>query len=52
MFINRDELLEILEKKYGDLTDNSGCSVHNGKNYEWLSVADIVDIINECTEYD
>lgn len=52
MFINTDELLEALEKKYGDLTNDCGCSVHNGKGYEWLSIKRIVDIINDCTEYD
>ena len=52
MFINKDELLEALERKYGDLTDKCGCSVSTENGWEWLSVADIVDIINSCEEYD
>lgn len=52
MFIDKDELLELLERKYGDLTDNSGCSVSTDNGWEWLSVADIVAVINECMEYD
>ena len=52
MFINKDELLELLEEKYGDLTDNCGCSVSTENGWEWLSVAGIVDIINSCEEYD
>ena len=52
MFINKDELLELLEQKYGDLTDECGCSVFTDNGWEWLSVADIVNVINSCTEYD
>lgn len=52
MFIDKEALLEALEEKYGDLTDECGCSVFNGEDYEWLSVADIVAIINSCIEYD
>ena len=52
MLINKEELLEALERKYGDLTDERGCSVHNGEDWEWLSVADIVSVINGCIEYD
>jgi hypothetical protein len=52
MFIDKEELLELLEEKYGDLTDDSGCSVSTDNGWEWLSVADIVDVINKCTEYD
>ena len=50
--ICKQELLELLEKKYGDLTDTCGCSVQTENGYEWLSVADIVDIINECDTYE
>lgn len=52
MFINKEELLEALERKYGDLTDNCGCSVSTENGWKWLSVADIVDVINSCDEYD
>lgn len=51
MFINKDELLKTLEKKYGDLTDNSGCSVPTENGWMWLSVYQIVKIINDCEEY-
>jgi hypothetical protein len=43
-------LLEKLEAKYGDLDDRCGCNVHTDRGYEWLSVADIVDVIMEVDE--
>lgn len=52
MFIEKEELLKEIERKYGDLDDESGCSVRTDRGYTWLSVKDIVDIINICTEYD
>lgn len=52
MFISKEELLEAIERKYGDLTDECGCSVFNGEDYEWLSVKDIVNIIESCWTYD
>lgn len=52
MFIDKDELMEALERKYGDLTDGSGCSVSTDNGWEWLSVADIVEVINSCMTYD
>ena len=51
MFINKDELLELLEQKYGDLTDDCGCNVSTDNGWEWLSIKRIVDIINDCDEY-
>ena len=50
--ISKEELLEAIENKYGDLTDECGCSVYVNGEYEWLSVADIVALINECGIYD
>lgn len=50
--ICKQELLELLQNKYGDLTDGCGCSVYVDGEYEWLSVADIVKLINECCVYD
>ena len=46
------EVLDKLEEKYGDLNDESGCSVFNDNicQYEWLSVADIVKVIEEVDE--
>ena len=52
MFINKEELLEALERKYGDLTNDCGCSVSTENGWKWLSVANIVDVINSCDEYD
>lgn len=48
-FISKEELLTALTKKYGDLTDESGCYAGKGK---WLSVSNIVDIVNSLDEYD
>lgn len=50
--ICKQELLELLEQKYGDLTDECGCSVYVNGEYEWLSVADIVRIIEACDTYE
>ena len=52
MFVNKEELLKAIEKKYGDLTDDCGCSVSTDNGWEWLSVQRIVDIINDCEEYE
>ena len=52
MFIYKEELLELLERKYGNLNDSCGCNVFVNGDYEWLSVKDIVDVINDCEEYD
>lgn len=52
MFINKEELLEALESKYGNLNDERGCSVSTDNGWEWLSVADIVKVIDSCEEYD
>lgn len=43
MGIDKNKLLDALEEKYGDLNDNCGCYVNN----EWLSVKQIVEIIND-----
>ena len=55
MFIEKEELLELIERKYGDLNDDGGCYVYhnyNGEEYQWLSVKEIVDLIDYCEEYD
>ena len=39
------EVLDRIEKKYGDLDDICGCNVHTDHGYEWLSIANIVEII-------
>ena len=40
------KLKEKIEEKYGSLDDESGCYI----NGEWLSVKDIVDLIDECND--
>ena len=39
------EVLDRIEAKYGDLANERGCSVYTDNGYAWLSVADIVAII-------
>lgn len=51
-FISKEELLNALRSKYGNLDDDCGCSVYVNDEYEWLSIKDIVDVINSCGEYD
>ena len=51
MFIEKEELLKSLEKKYGDLTNDLGCTVLTDNGYRWLSIERIVEIINDCAEY-
>ena len=52
MYIEKEELMELLERKYGNLNDSCGCSVYVDGEYEWLSVKDVVDVINDCCTYD
>ena len=52
MYIEKEELMELLERKYGNLNNELGCNVFVNGEYEWLSVKDIVDVINDCEEYD
>lgn len=51
-FIEKEELLNALRNKYGDLDNDCGCSVYVNGDYEWLSIKDIVDVISSCSEYD
>lgn len=44
MALDVDKLKEKIEDKYGDLDDEIGCYV----NHNWLSVKDVVDLIDEC----
>lgn len=39
------EVLDRIEATYGDLTDERGCSVSTDNGWAWLSVANIVEII-------
>lgn len=52
MLIDKAELMERLENIFGDITDDGGCYVDTNNDYEWLSLRRIVDIINDCEEYD
>lgn len=51
-FINKDELLKALEKKFGDLSDISGAYSHTDHGFEWLSVAAIVELIESLDTYE
>ena len=44
--MNAYKLKEKIEEKYGSLDDECGCIV----NGEWLSVKDIVALIDECDD--
>lgn len=46
--VNAQDLKDMIEEKYGSLSDERGCYV----NGEWLSVRDIVDLIDECDDGD
>lgn len=50
--IDKKELLQVIENKYGDLTNDRGCYVYTGNGDRWLSIESIVEIINECCTYD
>ena len=39
------EVLDRIEAKYGDLTNERGCFISTENGHEWLSVAEIVEII-------
>ena len=52
MYIDKYELLEVLKNKYGNLDNNGGCYVLVNDEYVWLSVADVVAVIDECMVYD
>ena len=52
MYINKDELLELLEMQYGDLDTDDGCYHYYNGEYVWFSLASIVSVINDCMEYD
>lgn len=45
-----EEVKHVLENTYGNLDDDGGCYVDNNGEYEWLSVARIVQIIDETGE--
>lgn len=44
------EVLDRIEAKYGDLEDERGCSVSTDNGWTWLSVANIVEIIQRVDE--
>ena len=47
------EVLDRIEAKYGDLTSERGCYISTDNGHQWLSVADIVSIIERVdTMYD
>lgn len=50
--ISRQELLTAIEEKYEDLTDERGCSISTNNGFEWLSVSNVVELVNDCEPYD
>lgn len=50
--INKEELLEKIEEKYGSLDNEMGCGCYVNGEYVWLSIAAIVELIEECEEYE
>ena len=56
MYIDKDELLKAIKERYGEhsLNDDSGCSCYNEDkdDYIWISIKAIVDLIEDCQEYD
>ena len=43
-------LKEKIKEKYDDLGDESGCSILTEHGWEWLSISDIVTLIDEADE--
>ena len=39
------EVLDRIEAQYGDLNDETGCYIRTDNGHKWLSIAEIVDII-------
>ena len=50
--ISKQALLDAIEEKYEDLTDERGCSISTNSGYEWLSISNIVELIHDCEQYD
>ena len=44
--VERNKLKQLIERKYGDLDNTCGCYV----NGQWLSVAAIVELIDQTTK--
>ncbi len=51
-FIEKSELLNELQRIFGDLESDYGAYSQTENGHEWLSVKRIVDIINDCTVYE
>ena len=51
-FIDKEELLERLANRYGDLNDRCGCNVRTEDGFEWLSISNIAELIHDCGTYD
>ena len=51
--ISKEELLDALYERFGeDLDNDTGCYVCTDNGREWLSVHRIINIINNCYEYE
>ena len=51
-FIKKKDLLQELENKYGDLTNECGCNVQTENGFEWLSLSNIVELVHDCETHD
>lgn len=49
--IRKKDLLKVLEEKYEDLTDESGCYVRTSNGNEWLSLSNIVELVHCCETF-
>ena len=44
------EVLDRIEMRYGDLDNETGCYISTDEGYRWLSVSEIVDIIQRVDQ--
>lgn len=49
--IRKKDLLKVLEEKYEDLTDESGCYVRTSNGNEWLSLSNVVELVHCCETF-
>ncbi len=45
-----DKLLDLLERKYGDLSNDSGCNIATDNGWRWMSLNSIVELIEKLDE--
>lgn len=47
-----DKLLDLLERKYGDLSNDSGCNIATDNGWRWMSLNSIVELIEKLDNGD